>query len=129
MRVEESLNVRFDKIPPPKSSPLVDDDILESEIIENQEKDLEIKENEPLNKEIVNIKETKDRPIDSVIEDMTVKDGVRDVHASCDYKGNEHGPHVGPHVTWDYGYEIAALVHAYVYCSNACSKIVPSKED
>ncbi|GJX87742.1 retrovirus-related pol polyprotein from transposon TNT 1-94 [Tanacetum coccineum] len=67
MRVEESLNVRFDKSQPPKSSPLVDDDILESEIIENQEKDLEIKESEPLNKEIVNIKKTKDRPIDSVI--------------------------------------------------------------
>nr|GEY46047.1 copia protein [Tanacetum cinerariifolium] len=53
--------------PPPKSSPLVGDDILECEIIENQEKDLEIMENEPLNKEIVNIKETKDHPIDSVI--------------------------------------------------------------
>ncbi|GKC50638.1 retrovirus-related pol polyprotein from transposon TNT 1-94 [Tanacetum coccineum] len=70
MRVEESLNVRFDESPPPKSSPLVDDDILESEIIENQEKDLEIKENEPLNKEIVNIKETKDHPIDSVIGNL-----------------------------------------------------------
>ncbi|GJX62858.1 hypothetical protein Tco_0295758 [Tanacetum coccineum] len=67
MRVKESLNVRFDESPPPKSSPLVDDDILESEIIENQEKDLEIKENEPLNKEIVNIKETKDLSLDSVI--------------------------------------------------------------
>nr|GEU32146.1 zf-CCHC domain-containing protein/UBN2 domain-containing protein [Tanacetum cinerariifolium] len=43
------------------------DDILECELIENQEKDLEIKENEPLNKEIVNIKKTKDHPIDSVI--------------------------------------------------------------
>ncbi|GJR79052.1 hypothetical protein Tco_0149837 [Tanacetum coccineum] len=59
MKVEESLNVRFGESPPPKSSPLVDDDILESEIIENQEKDLEIKENKPLNKEIVNIKESK----------------------------------------------------------------------
>ncbi|GJX58290.1 retrovirus-related pol polyprotein from transposon TNT 1-94 [Tanacetum coccineum] len=29
MRVEESLNVRFNESPPPKSSPLVDDDILE----------------------------------------------------------------------------------------------------
>ncbi|GKC52092.1 hypothetical protein Tco_1074837 [Tanacetum coccineum] len=67
MRVKESLNVRFYEIPPPMSSPLVDDDILECEIIENQEKDLEIKENESLNKEIVNIKETKDHPIDSVI--------------------------------------------------------------
>ncbi|GJY53943.1 retrovirus-related pol polyprotein from transposon TNT 1-94 [Tanacetum coccineum] len=72
MRVEESLNVRFDEIPPPKSSPLVDDDILENEIIENQEKDLEIKENEPLNKEIINIKETKDHPIDSVIHENGV---------------------------------------------------------
>ncbi|GKC75134.1 retrovirus-related pol polyprotein from transposon TNT 1-94, partial [Tanacetum coccineum] len=70
MRVEESLNVRFDKSPPPKSSPLVDDDILEFAIIENQEKDLEIKENEPLNKEIVNIKETKDHPIDSVVGNL-----------------------------------------------------------
>ncbi|GJT57743.1 zf-CCHC domain-containing protein, partial [Tanacetum coccineum] len=67
MRVKESLNVRFDESLPHKSSPLVDDDILENEIIENQEKDLEIKENEPLIKEIVNIKETKDHHIDSVI--------------------------------------------------------------
>ncbi|GKA08810.1 retrovirus-related pol polyprotein from transposon TNT 1-94 [Tanacetum coccineum] len=70
MRVEESLNVRFDESPPPKSSPLVDDDILESEIIENQVKDLEIKENEPLNKEITNIKESKDHPIENVIRNL-----------------------------------------------------------
>ncbi|GJR46542.1 zf-CCHC domain-containing protein [Tanacetum coccineum] len=37
MKVEESLNVKFDETPPPKSSPLVDDDILENNIIENQE--------------------------------------------------------------------------------------------
>ncbi|GKD65103.1 hypothetical protein Tco_1307211 [Tanacetum coccineum] len=67
MRVEESLNVRFDESLPPKSSPLIDDDIIESQIIENQIEDIEIKENEPLNKEIVNIKETKDHPLDSVI--------------------------------------------------------------
>ncbi|GJY32007.1 retrovirus-related pol polyprotein from transposon TNT 1-94 [Tanacetum coccineum] len=79
MRVKEFLNVRFDESPPPKSSPLVDDDILESEIIENQEKDLEIKENEPLNKEIVNIKETKDHPIDSVI-DNTLFTKKKDSH-------------------------------------------------
>ncbi|GJY12179.1 retrovirus-related pol polyprotein from transposon TNT 1-94 [Tanacetum coccineum] len=67
MRVKESLNVRFDESPPPKSSPLVDDDIIKSQVIENQIEDIKIKENEPLNKEIVNIKETKDHPIDSVI--------------------------------------------------------------
>ncbi|GJT88184.1 zf-CCHC domain-containing protein [Tanacetum coccineum] len=59
MKVEESLNVKFDETPPPKSSPLVDDDILENDIIENQDKDLEIKKNEPLNK---NIKSSKDHP-------------------------------------------------------------------
>ncbi|GJU79115.1 retrovirus-related pol polyprotein from transposon TNT 1-94 [Tanacetum coccineum] len=78
MRVEESLNVRFDESPRQKSSPLVDDDIIESQIIENQIEDIEIKENEPLNKEIVSIKETKDHPIDSVIEPKNVKEAIQD---------------------------------------------------
>ncbi|GJU40980.1 retrovirus-related pol polyprotein from transposon TNT 1-94 [Tanacetum coccineum] len=47
MKVEESLNIKFDESPPPKSAPLVDDDLLEINIIENQDKDLEVKENEP----------------------------------------------------------------------------------
>ncbi|GJS02917.1 retrovirus-related pol polyprotein from transposon TNT 1-94 [Tanacetum coccineum] len=66
-RIEESLNVRFNESPPPKSSPLVDDDIIESQIIENQIEDIKVKENEPLNKEIINIKESKYHPIDRVI--------------------------------------------------------------
>ncbi|GJY63482.1 retrovirus-related pol polyprotein from transposon TNT 1-94 [Tanacetum coccineum] len=67
---EESLNVKFDESHPPKSSPLVDDDILENDIIENQDKDLEIKENEPLNKEISNIKISKDHPLGTVIGNL-----------------------------------------------------------
>ncbi|GKB57728.1 hypothetical protein Tco_0913914 [Tanacetum coccineum] len=67
MRIEESLNVKFDESPPVKSPPLKYDDVLECEIIENQEKVLEIKENEPLNKEIINIKESKDHPLETVI--------------------------------------------------------------
>ncbi|GJY23126.1 retrovirus-related pol polyprotein from transposon TNT 1-94 [Tanacetum coccineum] len=64
MKVEESLNVKFDETsPPPNSPPLVDDDLLEVNIIENQRKDLEVKENEPLNKQISNIKESKDHPL------------------------------------------------------------------
>ncbi|GJU45654.1 retrovirus-related pol polyprotein from transposon TNT 1-94 [Tanacetum coccineum] len=38
MKIEESLNVKFDETPPPNSSPLVDDDILENNIIEDQDK-------------------------------------------------------------------------------------------
>ncbi|GJZ18462.1 hypothetical protein Tco_0554585 [Tanacetum coccineum] len=67
MKVEESLNVKFDETPPPKSSPLVHDDILENDIIENQDKDLEIKKNEPLNK---NIKSSKDHPLGTVIGNL-----------------------------------------------------------
>ncbi|GJY43105.1 retrovirus-related pol polyprotein from transposon TNT 1-94 [Tanacetum coccineum] len=70
MRIEESLNVRFDESPHPKSSPLVDDDIMESQIIENQIEDIEEKENELLNKEIINIKESKDHPIETVIGNL-----------------------------------------------------------
>nr|GEW20456.1 retrovirus-related Pol polyprotein from transposon TNT 1-94 [Tanacetum cinerariifolium] len=70
MRVEESLNVKFDKSPTPETPPLEDDDVLKNENIERQEKDLEIKENEPLNKEIPNIKESKDHPLETVIGNL-----------------------------------------------------------
>ncbi|GJT43604.1 hypothetical protein Tco_0952319 [Tanacetum coccineum] len=70
MKVEESLNVKFDETPPPSSPPLVDDDLLEVDIIENQSKDLEVKENEPLNKQISNIKESKDHPLETVIGNL-----------------------------------------------------------
>ncbi|GJZ69062.1 retrovirus-related pol polyprotein from transposon TNT 1-94 [Tanacetum coccineum] len=72
MRIEESINVKFDESPPPKSPHLEDNDVLECEIIENQEKVLEIKENEPLNKEIVNIKESKDHPLETIIDENGV---------------------------------------------------------
>ncbi|GJT05444.1 retrovirus-related pol polyprotein from transposon TNT 1-94 [Tanacetum coccineum] len=49
IKVKESLNVKFDETPPSSPS-LIDDDLLEVDIIENQNKDLKVKENEPLNK-------------------------------------------------------------------------------
>ncbi|GJT94358.1 retrovirus-related pol polyprotein from transposon TNT 1-94 [Tanacetum coccineum] len=70
MKIEESLNVKFDESLPPKSPPLEDDDMLECDIIKNKEKVLEIKENEPLNKEIINIKESKDHPLETIIGTM-----------------------------------------------------------
>ncbi|GJY75571.1 retrovirus-related pol polyprotein from transposon TNT 1-94 [Tanacetum coccineum] len=70
IKVEETLNVKFDETPPPSSPPLVDDDLLEVDIIENQSKDLEVKENEPLNKQISNIKESKDHPLETVIGNL-----------------------------------------------------------
>ncbi|GJT66990.1 retrovirus-related pol polyprotein from transposon TNT 1-94 [Tanacetum coccineum] len=72
MRIKESINVKFDESPPPKLPPLEDNDVLECEIIENQEKVLEIKENEPLNKEIVNFKESKDHPLETIIDENDV---------------------------------------------------------
>ncbi|GJT81941.1 hypothetical protein Tco_1056283 [Tanacetum coccineum] len=71
MTVEESLNVTFDETsPPPKTSPLEDDDLVEEETIEvNKTKplgnDLEDKSLE--NNEIINIKEFKSHPLDNVI--------------------------------------------------------------
>ncbi|GJT69305.1 retrovirus-related pol polyprotein from transposon TNT 1-94 [Tanacetum coccineum] len=74
MKVEESLNVTFDKSPPPtKLSPLVDDDVGEEEAIikntkvvnNNNEEDESIKVDE-----IVNIKESKNHPLDQVIRNL-----------------------------------------------------------
>ncbi|GJU27107.1 hypothetical protein Tco_1165728 [Tanacetum coccineum] len=71
MKVEESLNVTFDETPPPpKTSPLEDDDLVKEEAIEVSKtrtlgNDLEDKSLE--NNEIINIKESKSHPLENVI--------------------------------------------------------------
>nr|GEU64692.1 copia protein [Tanacetum cinerariifolium] len=82
MRVEESLNLKFDESPPPETPPLEDDDVLENKNIERQEKDLKIKENKPLNKESPNIKESKDHPLETIIGVETI------VYADSDHAGD-----------------------------------------
>nr|GEV96793.1 uncharacterized mitochondrial protein AtMg00810-like [Tanacetum cinerariifolium] len=72
MKVEESLNVTFDETPPPpKTSPLEDDDLVEEQAIEVSKtrplgNDLEDKSLE--NNEIINIKESKSHPLENVID-------------------------------------------------------------
>ncbi|GJW76598.1 retrovirus-related pol polyprotein from transposon TNT 1-94 [Tanacetum coccineum] len=74
MKVKESLNVTFDESPPPtKLSPLVDDDVGEEEAIRkntkivntNNKKDGSIEVDK-----IVNIKESKNHPLDQVIGNL-----------------------------------------------------------
>ncbi|GJU93011.1 retrovirus-related pol polyprotein from transposon TNT 1-94 [Tanacetum coccineum] len=73
-KIEESLNVTFNETPPPsKTSPLVDDDLDEEEEIKitekkNLEKDIE---DETLEiGEIVNIKESRNHPLENVIGNL-----------------------------------------------------------
>ncbi|GJT03873.1 zf-CCHC domain-containing protein [Tanacetum coccineum] len=72
--VEESLNVTFDESPPPtKLSPLVDDDVGEEEAIRKNTKIVNIinEEDESIKvDEIVNIKESKNHPLDQVIGNL-----------------------------------------------------------
>nr|GEU99048.1 retrovirus-related Pol polyprotein from transposon TNT 1-94 [Tanacetum cinerariifolium] len=75
IKVEESLNVTFDEIPPPtKLSPLVDDDVGEEEAIIKNTKVVNNNNNEEDESievdEIVNIKESKNHPLDQVIENL-----------------------------------------------------------
>ncbi|GJX69082.1 retrovirus-related pol polyprotein from transposon TNT 1-94 [Tanacetum coccineum] len=74
MKVEESLNMTFDESPPPtKLSPLVDDDVGKEEAIKkntkvvnnNNEEDESIEVDE-----IINIKESKNHPLDQVIGNL-----------------------------------------------------------
>ncbi|GJX50285.1 retrovirus-related pol polyprotein from transposon TNT 1-94 [Tanacetum coccineum] len=73
-KIKESLNVTFNETPPPsKTSPLVDDDLDEEEAIKatekkNLERDIE---DETLKiDEIVNIKESKNHPLENVIGNL-----------------------------------------------------------
>ncbi|GKE38888.1 retrovirus-related pol polyprotein from transposon TNT 1-94 [Tanacetum coccineum] len=74
MKVEKSLNVTFDESPPPtKLSPLVDDDVGEEEAIKKNTKVVNNnnKEDESIEvDEIVNIKESKNHPLDLVIGNL-----------------------------------------------------------
>nr|GEW83145.1 retrovirus-related Pol polyprotein from transposon TNT 1-94 [Tanacetum cinerariifolium] len=71
MKVEKSLNVTFDETPPPpKTSPLEDDDLVEEQAIEVSKtkplgNDLEDKSLE--NNKVINIKELKSHPLENVI--------------------------------------------------------------
>ncbi|GJZ19610.1 retrovirus-related pol polyprotein from transposon TNT 1-94 [Tanacetum coccineum] len=73
-KVEESLNVTFDESPPPtKLSPLVDDDVGEEEAIRNNTKVVNNnnEEDESIEvDEVVNIKESKNHPLDQVIGNL-----------------------------------------------------------
>ncbi|GKA56839.1 zf-CCHC domain-containing protein [Tanacetum coccineum] len=77
MKVEESLNVTFDETPPPpKTSPLEDDELVEEEAIEvsktkpigNDLEDISLENNQ-----IVNIKESKTHPLENVIGNLNQK--------------------------------------------------------
>ncbi|GJX88970.1 retrovirus-related pol polyprotein from transposon TNT 1-94 [Tanacetum coccineum] len=82
MKVEESLNVTFDEIPPtPKTSPLEDDDLVKEEAIEVNKirplgNDLEDKSLE--NNKIINIKESKSHPLANVIEPKHINEALKD---------------------------------------------------
>ncbi|GJX05529.1 hypothetical protein Tco_0191445 [Tanacetum coccineum] len=73
-KVEESLNVTFDETPPPsKTSPLVNDDLDEEEAIKVTEK--KNLENDIMDEtlevdEIVNIKESRNHPLENVIGNL-----------------------------------------------------------
>ncbi|GJY35332.1 retrovirus-related pol polyprotein from transposon TNT 1-94 [Tanacetum coccineum] len=73
-KVEESLNVTFNETPPPsKTSPLVDDDLDEEEAIKvTEKKNLEndIKDETLEIDEIVNIKESRNHPLENVIGNL-----------------------------------------------------------
>ncbi|GJY84511.1 retrovirus-related pol polyprotein from transposon TNT 1-94, partial [Tanacetum coccineum] len=74
MKIEESLNVTFNQTPsPPKISPLVDDDLDEEEaikIIEKYNLENDIKDETLEIDKIVNIKESRNHPLENVIGNL-----------------------------------------------------------
>ncbi|GJR48987.1 ribonuclease H-like domain-containing protein [Tanacetum coccineum] len=74
MKVKESLNLTFDESPhPTKLTPLVDDDVGEEEVIRKNTKIVNTNNEEYESIEvdkIINIKESKNHPLDKVIENL-----------------------------------------------------------
>nr|GEV31047.1 putative reverse transcriptase domain-containing protein [Tanacetum cinerariifolium] len=74
VKIEESLNVTFNEIPPPsKTSPLVDDDLEEDLVVKVAEKkvlDNDIEDETLEVDKIVNVKESKNHPLENVIGNL-----------------------------------------------------------
>nr|GEY64750.1 copia protein [Tanacetum cinerariifolium] len=89
-KIEESLNLTFDETPPPsKRSPLVDDNLDEEEAIKvTEKKNLENDiEDETLEiDEIVNIKESRNHPLENVIEKLNQRTLRSQAHNRKDLK-------------------------------------------
>ncbi|GJZ45395.1 retrovirus-related pol polyprotein from transposon TNT 1-94 [Tanacetum coccineum] len=72
LKIEESLDVTFDEsLPKSRTSPLVDDDMIEEQVVQNHDKTQN--SNSDLEKDIPrveNIREIRDHPIDQVIGDL-----------------------------------------------------------
>ncbi|GJZ08399.1 zf-CCHC domain-containing protein [Tanacetum coccineum] len=84
-KIKESLNVTFDETPPPsKTLPLVDDDLDEEEAIKVAKKKIienDIKDETLEIDEVVNIKESRNHPLENVIGNLnqrTLRIFVRD---------------------------------------------------
>ncbi|GJX85942.1 retrovirus-related pol polyprotein from transposon TNT 1-94 [Tanacetum coccineum] len=82
MKVKESTSVTFNESPPPtKLLPLVDDDVGEEEAIENNTKVVNNsnKEDESIEvDEVINIKDSKNHPLEQVIELKNVNEALGD---------------------------------------------------
>ncbi|GKA62374.1 retrovirus-related pol polyprotein from transposon TNT 1-94 [Tanacetum coccineum] len=80
-KVKESLNVTFDETPPPpKTSPLEDDDLVEEAIEVSKTRPLgnDLEEKSLENNEIINIKESKSLPLENVIEPKNINEALKD---------------------------------------------------
>nr|GEU75299.1 hypothetical protein CTI12_AA182560 [Tanacetum cinerariifolium] len=88
MKIEESLNVTFDKTPPPsKTSPLVDDDLDEDQAVKVAKKkvlDNDIEDETLEVDEIVSIKESKNHPLENVIGNLTKEPLAESTHKQKD---------------------------------------------
>ncbi|GJX29963.1 hypothetical protein Tco_0238042 [Tanacetum coccineum] len=96
MKVEESLNVTFDEThPPPKTSPLEDDDLVEEEAIKVNEtrplgNDVEDKSLE--NNEIINFKESKSHPLENIIDEVDTPTPIPKPPSPCNELSKESSP-------------------------------------
>nr|GEY61449.1 retrovirus-related Pol polyprotein from transposon TNT 1-94 [Tanacetum cinerariifolium] len=89
IKVEESFNVTFDESPPPtKLSPSVDDDVGEEDAIRRNTKIVNTNNDEDESievEEIVNIKESKNHPLDQVIGNLNQRNLRSQAQNHCNF--------------------------------------------
>ena len=66
MRIEESLNVTFDEsMPEPSSSPSVEDDVINEQVVQDQERSPSLQVNDSVEGYPKNVREARGHPVET----------------------------------------------------------------
>ncbi|GJX09240.1 retrovirus-related pol polyprotein from transposon TNT 1-94 [Tanacetum coccineum] len=127
MKVEESLNVTFDETPPPpKTSPLEDDELVEEKAIEVRPIGNDLEDISLENDQIINIKESKTHPLENVIDIKLYQMDVKSAFLNGFINEEVYVAQPIDFAKPNYVYKLKKALYGLKQAPKACKRSLPS---